>query len=84
MINDLVISTGHPIHGEVRVNNGKRLINGKKTSLTLNPQIESSDHEKVQLAVVRSYYSFDILFAPNKSTLKKNSNMFDYFVDEST
>lgn len=48
MINDLVISTGHPIHGEVRVNNGKRLINGKKTSLTLNPQIESSDHEKVQ------------------------------------
>lgn len=36
------------------------------------------------LAVVRGYYSFDILFAPNKSTLKKNSNMFDYFVDEST
>lgn len=52
--------------------------------MTLNPQIESSDHEKVQLAVVRGYYSFDILFAPNKSTLKKNSDMFDYFVDEST
>lgn len=48
MIDDLVISTGNPIHGEVGVNNGKRLINEKKTSLTLNPQIESSDHEKVQ------------------------------------
>lgn len=84
MIDDLVISTGNPIHGEVGVNNGKRLINEKKTSFTLNPQIESSDHEKVQLAVVRGYYSFDILFAPNISTLKKNSNMFDYFVDEST
>lgn len=30
MIDDLVISTGHPIYGEVRVNNGKRLINEKK------------------------------------------------------
>lgn len=29
MIDDLVISTGNPIHGEVGVNNGKRLINEK-------------------------------------------------------